>query len=74
MSAGGVPHFLEANLIPCLIRGSGNFPKACLMNQGMDYEAMILQIVRLGFARATSVSPVEGDFTPIFSPLVAAIV
>jgi len=51
MDRAGVAHFLEANLIPCMIEGSGNFPKACLMNIGMDYEAMMLHIVRLAFAR-----------------------
>jgi D-alanine-D-alanine ligase len=53
MDEKGTPHFLEANLIPCLIRGSGNFPKACVMNIGMDYEDMILHIVRLGLARSS---------------------
>jgi D-alanine-D-alanine ligase len=52
MDGAGIPYFLEANLIPCLINGSGNFPKACVMNLGMDYEAMILHIVRLGLARS----------------------
>ena len=52
MDKDGVLHFLEANLIPCLIRGSGNFPKACVMNIGMGYEAMILHIVRLALARS----------------------
>lgn len=47
----GTPQFLEANLIPSLIDGYGNFPKACLLNIGMDFEPMILSIVRLGLAR-----------------------
>jgi D-alanine-D-alanine ligase len=56
MNEAGEAHFLEANLIPCLIEGSGNFPKACFMNIGMDYEAMMLHIVRLAFARTTETS------------------
>jgi len=52
MDESGVPYFLEANLIPCLIQGSGNFPKACVINSGIGYEAMMLRIVRLGLMRA----------------------
>jgi len=48
MDKNGVPNFLEANLIPSLIEGYGSFPKACVINNDMDYKRMILQIVRLG--------------------------
>lgn len=51
LDAHGVPHFLEANLIPGLIKGSGNFTKACLINQGIDHQEMLLRIVRLAEAR-----------------------
>ena len=68
LDADGIPHFLEANLIPCLIRGSGNFPKACMFNIGMDYEAMILHIVRLGLARAVED---EADPVALYSPIAA---
>jgi D-alanine-D-alanine ligase len=61
MSADGVPHFLEANLIPCLIRGSGNFPKACALNIDMDYDTMILHIVRLGLARTAEAGVIEDE-------------
>jgi len=47
----GVPHFLEANLIPSLINGYGSFPKAYEMNLGLDYETMLMQIVRLALNR-----------------------
>lgn len=47
----GTPHFLEANLLPSLISGYGSFPKACVLNIGLDYESMILRIVQLGLAR-----------------------
>jgi D-alanine-D-alanine ligase len=50
----GAPHFLEANLLPSLFNGYGNFPKACLLNMGLGYEPMILAIVRLAFARASN--------------------
>jgi D-alanine-D-alanine ligase len=51
LDAFGIPQFLEANLIPSLIRSYGNFPKACLLNLGMGHTNMILHITRLGLAR-----------------------
>jgi D-alanine-D-alanine ligase len=71
MNAAGIPHFLEANLIPCLIRGSGNFPKACAMNIGMDYETMILHIVRLGLTRSANI--VEDEAESIAIPSTVAL-
>lgn len=51
LDAAGTPHFLEANLIPSLISGYGSFPKACVLNFGLEYEPMIMQIANLGLAR-----------------------
>lgn len=51
LDEAGIPHFLEANLIPSLISGYGSFPKACILNIGLGHEDMILHIVRLGMAR-----------------------
>lgn len=52
LDAKGVPHFLEANLLPSLTDNPGNyFPKACRLNIEMDYEEVILTIVRLALAR-----------------------
>jgi len=51
LDAAGIPHFLEANLLPCLIDMYGNFPKACMLTMGLSHEAMILNIVDLAFAR-----------------------
>jgi D-alanine-D-alanine ligase len=48
----GTAHFLEANLIPSLISGYGSFPKACVINKQLNYEDMVLHIVRLGFERS----------------------
>ncbi len=50
LDAHGTPHFLEANLIPSILKDYGNFPKACLLNAGMSYQDIILQIVRMGLA------------------------
>jgi D-alanine-D-alanine ligase len=57
MDEANEPHFLEANLLPSLISGYGSFPKACSLNLGLDYEPMILHIVRLALARKTDLVP-----------------
>jgi D-alanine-D-alanine ligase len=54
----GIPHFLEANLIPSLISGYGSFPKACMLNIGLGYESMIIRIAKLGLAR--NINNIEG--------------
>jgi D-alanine-D-alanine ligase len=59
LDANGAPQFLEANLIPCLISGYGNFPKACAAYLGMNHESMIGAIVDLAMPN----EPVE-LFTP----------
>jgi D-alanine-D-alanine ligase len=51
LDAAGTPHFLEANLIPSLISGYGSFPKAYLLNEGVEYKEMIANIAALGFSR-----------------------
>lgn len=50
----GIPHFLEANLIPSLVDGYGNFPKSCKLNIDMNHEQMILSIVDLALAHETT--------------------
>lgn len=52
LDVAGAPHFLEANLIPSLISGYGSFPKACILNFGLEYEPMIMQIVNPGLTRS----------------------
>jgi len=42
MDKHGVPHFLEANLMPGL--GTGYFYRSCALNKKMSYENMIYQI------------------------------
>ena len=77
MDSRGTPHFLEANLIPSIISGYGSFPKACMINLNLGYEAMILQITRLGLARNLGVldtelmvdEPVLPVATPAFGPV-----
>jgi D-alanine-D-alanine ligase len=65
MNSSGVPHFLEANLIPSLLDGYGNFPKACMLNINMPYEAMILRITRLGLQRSEIVATAGEAVTPL---------
>ena len=77
LNHAGVPQFLEANLIPSIIDGYGSFPKACQINLGLDYESMVLQIVRLGFAHHLSnsaqrlVTTVRGTKQPAIAPNVS---
>ena len=53
----GTPYFLEANLLPCLKMSIGNyFPKACLLNIGLNYEQMILRIVRLALEHSSAIN------------------
>lgn len=47
MDSMGVPHFLEANLLPGL--GGGYFERALKMNQGFDYDTVILRIADVAF-------------------------
>lgn len=51
LDRNGEPQFLEANLIPSLIKGYGNFPKSCLINMDIDHSAMLLKIVGLALTR-----------------------
>lgn len=58
LDALGDAHFLEANLLPSLMDGYGNFPKACWLNSQMDYESMLLSIVSMAMPRsATACEP-----------------
>lgn len=66
LDAAGAPHFLEANLIPSLLDGYGNFPKACLLNLGLSYEQIIMILTRLAFSRA-ELKEYEETFIPSLS-------
>lgn len=64
MDSDNTPHFLEANLIPSLIEDYGSFPKACVLNVGLDYEHMILRITNLALARDLSNSSERPQLIP----------
>lgn len=51
LDKNGTPRFLEANLLPSLLEGYGNFPKTFLLNMRLNHEAIILTIVNLAFLR-----------------------
>ena len=48
MNRLGVPHFMEANLMPGLSKGY--FYRSCLLNLGMTYNDMILSIAKNGLS------------------------
>jgi len=48
MDSSGVPHFIEANLMPGLRKGY--FYRSCLLNLNMSYEQMILSVADNGLS------------------------
>ena len=48
MNHQGVPHFMEANLMPGLRKGY--FYRSCLLNLDMNYDDMILNIANTGLS------------------------
>ena len=52
MDALGVPHFMEANLVPGMTPGSSYFPRACAINRAMTYDNVVLEIVGIALRRA----------------------
>jgi len=70
LDSEGTPHFLEANLIPSLIDGYGNFPKACMLNAAIGYDDMLLHIVELALTRQMPVdNPAPGLPLGLLVPL-----
>ncbi len=54
LDSSNIPNFLEANLMPSLIAEYGSFPKACVINLGLNHEAMIMRIVNLALERSNN--------------------
>ena len=50
LDARGIPHFLEANLLPSLLDQYGNLPKAAHMNIGLSHRDLILRIAEMGLS------------------------
>ena len=57
MDYHGIPHFIEANLMPGLRKGY--LYRACLFNLGMSYEQMILTIADNGLSSKNSFQPTK---------------
>jgi len=55
MDSSGVPHFIDANLMPGLRKGY--FYRSCLLNLNMSYEQMILTITDNGLSSKNSFQP-----------------
>lgn len=51
LDAHGTPHFLEANLLPSLLEGYGNFPKTFMLNMKLAHKSIITNIISLALAR-----------------------
>lgn len=52
MDTQGIPHFMEANLVPGMTPKTSYFPLACFYNQQLSYEAVVLRIAELALLRA----------------------
>jgi len=61
LDASGVPHFIEANLLPGL--GGGYFERASRMNEGLDYETIVLRIADIAFEQGATRA--NNSFAPI---------
>ncbi|MDA0895183.1 MAG: D-alanine--D-alanine ligase, partial [Proteobacteria bacterium] len=57
MCAAGIPHFMEANLMPGLKKGY--FFRSCALNLGMSYEQMIIGLAENRIKPKTSHSGVR---------------
>ncbi len=70
LDMNGVPHFLEANLVPGLAfhNFTSYFTSACWINRLMDYQAMILHIVELGLSRADTELEEINDYHSKLTP------
>jgi D-alanine-D-alanine ligase len=51
LDAQGIPHFLEANLVPGMTRDSSYFPEACRIDASLSYQDVILKIFDLTWRR-----------------------
>lgn len=64
MNGAGKPFFIEANLNPGLAHHDfvSYFTRACALNNGINYEAMVLRIVEIGLVRG--VGGMQTTFEP----------
>jgi len=57
MDHRGIPHFMEANLMPGLRKGY--FYRSCVLNLDMSYEDMILVLLTLDYPHINILSRVQ---------------
>ncbi|NVK20153.1 MAG: D-alanine--D-alanine ligase [Methylocystaceae bacterium] len=51
MDAKGIPHFIEANLVPGLTPETSYFPRSCNMEKAMPYDTLVLNIIDFALQR-----------------------
>jgi D-alanine-D-alanine ligase len=67
LDSNGNAHFLEANLLPSLMDGYGSFPKACWLNNQIDYDSMLLAIVSMAMPRSVpATEPNQSALVPAY--------
>ncbi|MDV7338900.1 hypothetical protein RYZ26_04815 [Terasakiella sp. A23] len=63
MDAKGIPHFIEANLVPGLTPETSYFPRSCNMDGAMPYDALILNIIEFAIKRSSQHTCIEQSRT-----------
>ena len=51
MDSRGMPHFLEANLVPGMTRDSSYYPEACRIDADLSYGEVVLEMFNLAMER-----------------------
>jgi D-alanine-D-alanine ligase len=71
MDAHGIPHFIEANLVPGMTPETSYFPRACDINRMMSYEGVVLKIAEFALNRsefpANPNPPLSPPVLPVWS-------
>ena len=56
LDAQGIPHFLEANLVPGMKKDCSYFPEACRIDAGLSYRDVIFKIFSLTWQRKSALA------------------
>ena len=70
MDKNGSLHFIEANLVPGMMRGTSYFPQSCAIESGMHYDDAVGLMIQGAVARrhATSLTVSADGWSPEFGP------
>ncbi len=60
MDQSGTCHFMEANLVPGMKKGSSYFPEACEINAGLEYDEVV-RLMLQGAVQRNNISPIIPD-------------